>query len=73
MSAHEFRDNDAGYLAWLSAHLDGYVINICAQPQPATEARVHHAHRKSALDTVEKSLSVGPLLTLSTTAVPELP
>ena len=42
MSAHEFRDDDAGYLAWLAAHLDGYVINI-ARSHSATEARVHHA------------------------------
>ncbi len=42
MSAREFRDDDAGYLAWLAAHPDGYVINI-ARSQSATEARVHHA------------------------------
>ena len=28
MSIAEFRDNDAAFLAWLSAHGDGYVINI---------------------------------------------
>ena len=28
MSVREFRDDDAGYLAWLAAHRDGYVINI---------------------------------------------
>ncbi len=28
MSAREFRDDDAGYLAWLAAHPDGYVMNI---------------------------------------------
>jgi hypothetical protein len=42
MSAREFRDDDAGYLAWLAAHPDGYVINIARSPS-ATEARVHHA------------------------------
>jgi hypothetical protein len=42
MSAREFRDDDVGYLAWLAAHPDGYVINI-ARSQNATEARVHHA------------------------------
>jgi hypothetical protein len=41
MSAREFRDDD-GYLAWLAAHPDGYVINI-ARSHSATEARVHHA------------------------------
>ena len=42
MSARDFRDDDAGYLAWLAAHPDGYVINIARSPS-ATEARVHHA------------------------------
>jgi hypothetical protein len=40
--AREFRDDDAGYLAWLAAHPNGYVINI-ARSHSATEARVHHA------------------------------
>jgi hypothetical protein len=38
----EFRDDDAGYLAWLAAHPNGYVINIL-RSHNATEARVHHA------------------------------
>jgi hypothetical protein len=42
MSVREFRDDDAGCLAWLAAHPDGYVINI-ARSHSATEARVHHA------------------------------
>jgi hypothetical protein len=40
--AREFRDDDAGYLAWLAAHPDGYVINI-ARSHSAAAARVHHA------------------------------
>ncbi|MCW2690930.1 MAG: hypothetical protein JWR37_5820, partial [Mycobacterium sp.] len=42
MSAREFRDDDAGYLAWLATHPDGYLINI-ARGHNATQARVHHA------------------------------
>ena len=42
MSAHEFRDDDAGYLAWLATHPNGFVLNI-ARSHHATEARVHHA------------------------------
>jgi hypothetical protein len=42
MNALEFRDDDAGYLAWLATNPDGYVINI-ARRHSATEARVHHA------------------------------
>lgn len=38
----EFRDNDAGYLAWLAAHRDGYVVNI-ARGHYASQARLHHA------------------------------
>jgi hypothetical protein len=41
-TAHKFRDDEAGYLAWLAAHPDGYVINI-ARNYNATEARVHRA------------------------------
>lgn len=42
MSACVFRDDDAGYLAWLAAHPDGYVINIARSPN-AAGARVHDA------------------------------
>ena len=42
MSACEFRDDDAGYLAWIAVHPDGYVINI-ARSHSVTEARVHRA------------------------------
>lgn len=42
MSSSEFRDDDAGFLAWLAEHPDGYVINI-ARGYSATEARMHHA------------------------------
>ena len=38
----EFRDDDAGYLSWLAAHPDGYVINI-RRSYNAIDARVHHA------------------------------
>ncbi len=40
MNAREFRDDDAGYLAWLATNPDGYVLNI-ARSHSATEARVH--------------------------------
>ncbi|MGB9306748.1 MAG: hypothetical protein WCB92_24650 [Mycobacterium sp.] len=42
MSALEFRDDDARYLAWLAANPGGYVINI-ARSHSANEARVHLA------------------------------
>ncbi|MBU8820525.1 hypothetical protein KL864_32130 [Mycolicibacterium goodii] len=38
----EFRDDDAGYLAWLAANPDGYVANV-ARRYSLNEARVHHA------------------------------
>jgi len=47
----QFRDDDAGYLAWLVSHPEGYVINI-ARSHNATEARIHHA----ACRTISSSL-----------------
>ncbi|WP_197514378.1 hypothetical protein [Mycobacterium sp. E342] len=38
----EFRDDDTGYLTWLTGHPNGYVINI-ARNYSASAARVHHA------------------------------
>jgi hypothetical protein len=40
--AREFRDDDDGYLDWLAAHPDGYVINILRSHNPAA-ARMHTA------------------------------
>lgn len=40
MNACEFRDEDAGYLAWLAANPEGYVLNI-PRSHSATQARVH--------------------------------
>jgi len=40
--AHEFRDDDAGYLAWLAANPHGYVVNIVRNHSVAA-ARLHHA------------------------------
>src|SRR3954469_15286129 len=42
MSVQEFRDDDAGYLAWLDTHPNGFVLNI-GRSHHATAARVHHA------------------------------
>ncbi len=41
--AREFRDDDAGYLAWLAAHPHGYVVNI-ARNHSVSAARLHRAH-----------------------------
>jgi len=38
----EFRDDDAGYVNWLDAHPDGYVINISRSHRP-TGSRMHRA------------------------------
>ncbi|MGB7359505.1 MAG: SIMPL domain-containing protein [Mycobacterium sp.] len=38
----EFRDDDAGYLEWLAAHPDGYVINLL-RSYSTTQARLHRA------------------------------
>lgn len=38
----EFRDDDSGYLAWLAANQQGYVINI-ARSHNTSQARLHLA------------------------------
>ena len=40
MSAREFCDDDAGYLSWLAAHPDGYVINIARSQAHSATKRV---------------------------------
>jgi hypothetical protein len=42
MSVREFRDDDAGYRAWLASHPYEYVINI-APNHSAVDARLHVA------------------------------
>jgi len=37
-----FRGDDAGYLSWLTAHPDGFVLNI-ARALSVSDARLHHA------------------------------
>ncbi|WP_082702937.1 SIMPL domain-containing protein [Mycobacterium sp. IS-1496] len=41
-SVFEYRDDDAGYLAWCANHRDGFVINILRR-YSAKQARVHRA------------------------------
>jgi len=40
--AHEFRNDDTGYLAWLAANPEGFVVNITRNYSVST-ARVHRA------------------------------
>jgi hypothetical protein len=42
MSVRVFRDDDAGYLGWVAAHPDGYVINI-ARSRRTSDSRLHQA------------------------------
>jgi hypothetical protein len=39
---HEFRDDDRGYLSWVGANRDGFVINMRRNFNPI-DARTHHA------------------------------
>lgn len=41
-TVREFFRDDEGYLEWLAAHPDGYVINISAAFN-TKDARLHHA------------------------------
>jgi hypothetical protein len=42
VSVELFRDDDQGYLTWLSANAQGYVLNI-QQTLTPSDARAHHA------------------------------
>ncbi len=39
---HTFVDDDEGYVAWLRAHPDGYVVNA-DRPPIASYLRLHHS------------------------------
>lgn len=54
----EFHDDDAGYSAWLDAHLDGYVLNISRSYNPSG-ARLHRADCR----TLASQISRGVVLT----------
>jgi hypothetical protein len=54
----EFRDDDPGYLQWIDAHPDGYVINILRSYSP-NAARLHRA----SCSTIAGLRGKGPLLT----------
>ncbi|MGV0745208.1 hypothetical protein [Mycolicibacterium sp. XJ870] len=56
--AYEFRNDDAGYLAWPAAHVDGYLINI-PRGYGVKTARVHRASCR----TITGQNAVGGLLT----------
>jgi hypothetical protein len=35
MAVQAFRDDDAGYLAWIQQHSDGFVVNAERRPTPS--------------------------------------
>ena len=59
VSAHEFRDDDVGYLAWLAAHADGCVLNI-ARSHSATGARAHRAGCRTMIPNARGGSWTGP-------------
>jgi hypothetical protein len=69
--AREFRDDDAGYLAWLAGHPDGYVINI-ARSQSATEARVHLAGCRTISGQKHGAVWTGPYVKVCAEHLSEL-
>ncbi|QNI06033.1 hypothetical protein GAN17_06805 [Mycobacterium kubicae] len=55
-----FRDDDAGYLAWLTAHPEGYVVNI-SRSHNTPQARLHHASCRTIHNqTLVGSMWTGP-------------
>ncbi len=58
MSVVVFRDDDAGYLSWLAAHPDGFVLNI-ARALSVADARLHHASCRTLPRAVDGALTHG--------------
>ena len=60
MSAHEYRDDDEGYRAWMQRHPGGYVINIQRSHNP-TDAHLHNADCRTLTDQLDRDVSLtGP-------------
>ena len=57
MSAHEFRDDDNGYLEWRAKHPDGYVINIHQSYSPI-DAHLHDASCSTLIAPIEGGLKL---------------
>jgi hypothetical protein len=71
-SAHEFRDDDAGYRAWLAGHPDGFVINI-TRSHNASEACLHHAHCRTINGPIPRGLTwTGPYVKVCAQRLPAL-
>ena len=57
MSAHEFRDDDNGYMEWRAKHPDGYVINIHQSYSPI-DAHLHDASCSTLITPIEGGLKL---------------
>ncbi len=67
VSIAEFRDSDRGYLAWLAAHGDGYVINI------GRSGRGHGRLHRAACGTItSRSPFTGPYIKICSASLAEL-
>jgi hypothetical protein len=72
MSAREFRDDDEGYLAWIAANPDGYVINI-RRSLATSDARLHQARcRTISGENPRSGPWTGPYIKVCTSDVQEL-
>lgn len=67
-----FRDDDAGYLAWLAAHPSGYVVNILRGYNVAA-ARVHRAECRTISGAIPKGKNwTGPYIKVCADHLPEI-
>jgi hypothetical protein len=67
VSIADFRDNDAAFLAWLSAHDNGYVINI-----GRSERGYARLHRASCGTVTRRSPLTGPYIKICSVSLAEL-
>ena len=72
MTYKEFRDDDRGYLNWVSANDQGFVINI-QRSLSTSDARLHHAWCHTITGEPARGRTwTGPYIKVCSTSLPEL-
>lgn len=70
MSAHEYRDDDDGYRAWLKTHPGGYVINIQRSHSPV-DSFLHDACCSALIAQLDRDVQLtGPYVKVCGLALP---
>ena len=72
MGAHEYRDDDDGYRAWLKTHPGGYVINIQRSHSPV-DSFLHDASCSALIAHLDRDVQLtGPYVKVCEVALPAL-